>query len=396
MKPLKVVRVIARLNVGGPARHVRLLSRGAGDLSTILVTGNVGAGEVELAARADEADIRTIRIPSLGRAVRPLDDLRAFVELFRLLKREQPSVVHTHTAKAGLIGRVAAFLCQTPIRVHTYHGHVFSGYFGPMHTRAILFIERVLARMTTKIIAISKEQKDDLVSTYRICHADKVMVMRLGLDLEYLNQGDAEEDRQALRASLGLSDEIVIANVGRIVPVKNHDLLIEAFKRIKRDDVVLLMVGGGSEEERLRRAVQSAGLEKRIRFLGWRDDLGRIYAASDIVALTSSNEGTPVSLIEALAVGCPVVATDVGGVRDVLLNGKLGKLVPADDSAAFADALEQAIADLPRLREEAIRHRSEVRERYSADRLRTDMTELYTKLVQMNAPEHSAPGVAKR
>jgi glycosyltransferase involved in cell wall biosynthesis len=212
--------------------------------------------------------------------------------------------------------------------------------------------------------------------------------MRLGLDLEYLRQPNAVEDRRRLRASLELSDEIVIANVGRIVPVKNHDLLINAFEQIKRDDVVLLIVGGGPEEGRLRRRVLSAGMEKRIRFLGWRDDLALIYAGSDIVALSSNNEGTPVSLIEALAVGCPVVATDVGGVRDVLMGGQLGMLVRAGDVRAFTAALENAIENLPRLRNEAARRSAEVRERYSADRLRREIIELYTELLRNRAAEH--------
>jgi glycosyltransferase involved in cell wall biosynthesis len=384
-----VVRIIARLNVGGPALHVTHLTAGLRDrYPTLLVAGRVDEGEAEYRGGGGERAVPVEDVAELGRAIRPWDDLVALVKLVRLLRRARPAIVHTHTAKAGVLGRIAALLVGVPIRVHTFHGHVFHGYFGPVATRVFLAVERLLARRTTCILTVSESQAEELAGKYRICARERIRVMPLGLDLDRFQHGDRDRLRAELRSEIGAGDGPVVSIVGRLVPIKNHDLFLDGAARLLRRGVAatFVIVGGGPEEARLRERAHAEGLGDRVRFLGWRADLERIYAGSDVVALTSRNEGTPVCLIEALAAGCAVAATDVGGVRDVLEDGRAGLLVPPGDADGLAFALERLLTDPPLRRSLAQRGPGSARRRYAVQRLLDDMAALYTELGAVAAP----------
>jgi glycosyltransferase involved in cell wall biosynthesis len=391
-----VVRVIARLNVGGPAIHVINLSEGLQDrFPTLLVAGRVDPSEGDMTDAARERDLDLFDLEELGRRIHAWQDLVAFVKLYRLFRRVRPTIVHTHTAKAGTLGRIAAVLAGVPIRVHTFHGHVLRGYFPAGRTRLVIRIERLLARFTTKIVTVSEGQARELVEEFGICPREKMEVISLGFDLSRFPAASAERLGAEFRAELGAGDAPVIAIVGRLVPIKNHDLLLEAVAELERRgrEFVLAIVGGGPEEARLRRRVGELGLAARVRFVGWRSDLDRVYGGSDIVALTSVNEGTPVCLIEALAAGRPVVATDVGGVRDVLDGGRLGTIVPPGDPLGFADALDELLADAERRRALGRAGSVAVRSTYGIDRLLDSVSRLYDRLLteQRSVRTRSSP-----
>jgi glycosyltransferase involved in cell wall biosynthesis len=384
----RVVRIIARLNVGGPAIHAVLASSGMGaDYPTLLVTGHCGPAEGDMAYLAAEHGVEPVVIPELGRAVSPFDDLRAFVKLVALLRRERPDIVHTHTAKAGTLGRLAAILCGVPVRVHTFHGHVFAGYFPPWQTQLFLAVERLLGRFTHRIVTLSDGLRRELVERYHIAPWDTVAVIPLGLDLQPMAACAAR--RGELRRELGVGKSArLVGIVGRLVPIKNHDLFLDAFAALPRRGaraVHGVVVGGGELEARLRQRVRALGLADRVHFLGWRRDLAPVYADLDVAVLTSRNEGTPVALIEAMAAGVPVVATAVGGAPDLLDHGEQGELVPPPFRAAdLAAAIGRALT--PAARARSARLAPGILEAYSAARLCRDLESLYNALVPTSAP----------
>ncbi len=319
-------------------------------------------------------------IPSLGRELRPLRDLSTAWKLYRLMRRERPDVVHTHKAKAGAIGRVCAIAAGVPVRVHTFHGHVFSGYFGKWKTRAFIAIEQLLARTTTKLVALSDGLVDELSAHYHIAPAEKFTVVPLGFDLSPF--ADVARHRGELRARLGVDRDVkLVGIVGRMVPVKDHATFVAAAAQLaeRRPDVQFVFVGGGELLAEVTAAIAGRGLTARAHLLGWTQGLERIYADLDALALSSVNEGTPVALIEAMASGVPVAATAVGGVPDLLQHGARGELAPARDASALADAIERALSDASRAR--AARIRGEVLRAYSVERLCTDLGRLYETLL---------------
>lgn len=379
-----VVRVIARLNVGGPALHAIYVTGGVSErFPTTLVTGRVAEGEADMidVAYARELDVHLL--PELGREVHLWDDVTVLVKLYRLFRRLRPAVVHTHTAKAGTLGRLAAFAARVPVRVHTFHGHVFHGYFGPLKTRLYVLIERLLARLTTRIVAISASQADDLADRYRICARERIRVIPLGLELDAFAPARSAALGPEFRREVGAGDDPVVTIVGRLAPIKNHALFLEAAARLHRAGrrCRFVIVGGGTEEEDLRRRVRELGIEDVVVFAGWRTDLDRVYAGSDLVVLTSRNEGTPVCLIEALTAGCAVVATDVGGVRDVLEDGRLGVVVPPGDAAALAEAIGGLLDHPERRTELGRRGAASAPRRFGVRRLLDDIESLYDELV---------------
>jgi len=346
---LKVVRVIARLNVGGPARQAVILQRDlpSRGFSTRLVHGTIGPGEASLEDLLDPGDKTVVKIPELGRRIHLLDDARALGRLVRLVFAERPDVLHTHTAKAGALGRVAALAYNLTrsrrkrcLVVHTFHGHVFEGYFGAVGSSAVRASERVLARVTDRIIAISPLQRTAITERFHIAPAERVSVVKLGLDLDpFFEIGPVDP---ALRTELGFPRESVLFGcIGRLVAIKNVPMLLEAFALATASaaGIRLVVVGDGEEKPGLLDRARVLGIEHLVRFVGWRRDLVSIHAGLDAVVLTSANEGTPVALIEGLAAGRPVVATSVGGVPDVVTHGRNGLLAPPGDTRAFADAL---------------------------------------------------------
>lgn len=384
-RPVSVLRVIARLNMGGPALHVAYLSEGLAErgYDTTLVVGELSRGEGSMSFVAESRGVRIVRLSSLSREIAPVRDLAALVRLTRLIRERRPEIVHTHTAKAGAIGRLAAVLAGggRPIVLHTFHGHVLRGYFGPLRTLAFRVLERLLARVTTKLVAVSPEVRDELVSL-GVAPAEKFAVVRLGIELD---ERVRSFDRAETRRQLSLSPEsLLVGWVGRMTAVKRVPDLLEAFRQLRDRGVeaTLCLVGDGPDRESLEQQAKALGVIRHCIFLGYQEEMGRWFEAFDVFALPSANEGTPVSAIEALAAGCPVVATRVGGVPDVIEDGETGFLVDAGDTDALAERLAELAAD-PGLRTRLGRNgRERVASRYAVGRLVDDVDRLYRSLLR--------------
>ena len=370
------------MNLGGPAHHVALLSRGLEDrgYETLLVTGRVGAGEEE---HTDLEGIRVRYLDRLGPEIRPLRDLMALIDLVRTVRAFRPDIVETHTAKAGMLGRLAALLAQRPrpLVVHTYHGHVLRGYFGPLMTKVYRAIERILAKVSDLLIGVSAATVDELVGL-KVAPRAKFAVVPLGLELDpFLALGpDPERD---FRAEIGVvADEVLFTYTGRLVPIKRPELMLRSLARAREGGAAarVAVVGDGLLRPRLESLARSLGCAEAVDFLGYRRDLARIAAGSDAALLTSDNEGTPVALIEAAAAGRPAVATDVGGVGDIVVEGA-GLLTPPGDESAIAAAMARLVRERDLRREMGIRARERVAERFSAARLLDDVDLLYSRLL---------------
>jgi glycosyltransferase involved in cell wall biosynthesis len=327
-------------------------------------------------------------VPALQRRLAPAADLRAFRDVFRILRQVRPRIVHTHMAKAGTIGRAAAIVCnllspRQRIRlVHTYHGHVLEGYFAGWQTRVFIAIERLLARFTDRLIAISPRIRADLVEQFRIGRLAQYAVVPLGFDLAPFARVD-DGSRQSARATLGLAADVpVVTTTGRLTAIKQHQLFIGMARLLaaRHPDAVFLIAGDGEERDALTRLAREEGVADRVRFLGWWRDLPALYAATDVFVLTSRNEGTPVALIEAMAAAVPGVATDVGGVGDVVHDAALGTLVPFGDVTALAGAVDRYLQSPDLRRETGARARSSVLARYDVERLVRDIRQLYASL----------------
>jgi len=373
---IRVARVIARLNIGGPAIHVcNLTSRLPAPFVSRLFVGDVGPGEDEMSDVVRREGVEPIRVAGLGRAIRPADAM-ALWNLVRELRKFRPHIVHTHTAKAGTLGRLAARILRVPVVVHTFHGHVLDGYFSPLLT-----IERALGSVTDATITLSPRQQSDIATKYRVAPSHKVHIIPLGFDFSKFD--DLSALRGELRRELALdADTPLIASIGRLTAIKDHPLLLESF-RLVREDAHLLIVGGGEEEAPLRELTKQLHLDGRVHFLGFRSDLDRILADTNAVALTSRNEGTPVALIEALAAGCTPVSTAVGGVEDVLEGGRWGKLVRSRRPADFGQALDAALEEGSLLTEGEITARKDyARRRFGVFRLIDDHVSLYMTLLE--------------
>ena len=352
----------------------------------------------------DELGVQPVYIDQLRRELSFASDALAVRRIVQLIRRLRPTVLHTHTAKAGAVGRVAALLAgsaRPPVVVHTFHGHVLRGYFSPTRARTFQQIERVLARRSDALIAVSPEVRDDLVEL-GVAPAEKIVVVRLGLDLDRRLSADPSA-RAAVRAELGIPDDgFLIGWLGRMTEIKRVDDLLDACARLRAKgvDAYLALVGDGPLRDELKDKAEALGIADRTRFVGFRESVGELYAAFDVVALTSANEGTPVTVIEALACGLPVVATDVGGVSDVVQDGRSGFLVPANDVAAVAARLEQLAGDPKLCSVMGESGRAFVVPRYSVPRLGEDIDRLYRSLLQEQRRAaltriHALPGDAR-
>lgn len=382
-RAIRVARVIARLNIGGPAQHVVLLSAGLERtrFTTTLITGVVGKDEGDFTGIARARGVEPIVIPELGRAVHPGRDLVALLKLVRLFRRIRPDIVHTHTAKAGALGRLAARVAGVPMTVHTFHGHVLDGYFSPSVTRFFLMIERRLARTTDRLVTVSPRLRDQLLAM-RVGRPDQVEVVPLGLDLGKFRQTRAATG--GVRASLGLTPGTpLLGSVGRLVPIKDHSTLLRAMALVETGSQAahLVLVGDGEERPALTRLAGELGVSARVHFLGWRSDLETILSELDVVVCSSRNEGTPVAVIEAMAAGVPVLSTDVGGVADLVSHGETGWLVPPGDPASMARAVELLVSDQILRGRLAAAGRAVALERYDVARLIPRMEALYTDLI---------------
>jgi glycosyltransferase involved in cell wall biosynthesis len=389
--PRRVLRVIARLNVGGPARHAVILDAGLRhrNFETLLLHGTVREGEASFDHLAEQRGLRTVRLSSLGRRIRVLDDVRAFAGIWRTLREFQPDIVHTHTAKAGALGRFAAALHNVfiprerkAVVVHTFHGHVLQGYFGPIGTRFVRVAERFLAAMTDCTIAISELQRRDLVDTFGVAQPARTVVVSLGLELEPLLT-ITSEDRARVRAAAGYDKEFVVGFVGRLVPIKHTTMLIDAVKIVRHElpQIRLVITGDGPERHRLEARARDSGVADITAFNGWQEDLGAVYAPLDLLVLTSRNEGTPVALIEAMAAGVPVAATAVGGVPDVIQDRVTG-LLTDESPRSVADSILETARAPQAAADRAVRAREFARANFSESSLLDRMSDLYERLLR--------------
>jgi glycosyltransferase involved in cell wall biosynthesis len=380
-RPLKIAIVIARLNVGGPATHVFELAAGLprDRFDVRLIAGREGRGETGMHYLGEEKGVRPEIIAALSPHLGPAD-LAAFMQLFRSFRGWKPDVVHTHTAKAGAVGRVAARAAGVPVVIHTFHGHVLRGYFTPPAEAFFRTVERGLGRLTDRIVTLSPALKADLVSMH-IAAPEKIDVVPLGMNLAPLL--GCRVRRSELRAELGIrGDEPLVGTVGRLVPIKNQRVFLEAARSMvdSGNPARFVVIGDGEMRESLQEYAGALGLAERVRFLGWKKDMAPVYGALDLFALTSDNEGTPVAVIEAMAAGVPVVATAVGGVPDVVRDGETGRLVPAGDAEALSRAWRAVLAESEATARMRALARREVEERFGRERMLAAMAGLYAEL----------------
>jgi len=350
-----------------------------------LIVGRSGRNEGDMSYLIGENNLSppTV-IPELGRSLSPLSDLVTVCKLVPTLRRQRPHIVETHTAKAGFVGRLAARLAGVPVVLHVLHGHVFYGYFGRLQTRAYITIERLMARLSDRIITISESQRHDIAHVYRIARANKVLVVPLGFDLNALVEAK-QTAKARFRTLCGLSaDAPLVGFVGRLTSVKNPALFVHAARRVLEEapEAHFCVVGDGELRQNVERQVAALGIADRVHLAGWQRDMPAVYAALDVLVLTSLNEGTPVTAIEALAAGVPVVATDVGGVADVVRDKETGLLVPPGDAGALARSVSALLSDTGRGLAMAQAGQQDVLARFGRDRLIADMEELYLSLLE--------------
>ena len=403
---MRIARVIDRLNVGGPAKHVAWLTVGLGPgFETVLITGTVPDSEDDMSYFARDAGIRPFVLKSMSREL-SIRDLFVVVQLVALFRRQSPDVIHTHKSKAGAVGRVAAFIYRwltpgalllRPRRcriVHTYHGHVLHSYFGPLKTRIFIAIERILAHFTDRIVVISDQQRRELSERFRIGRPEQYRVIPLGLDLE---EGRASAGE--LRRELGLHEsDLLVGTVARLSQIKNQAMLLESTAQLfdqspeLTQSLRVVVIGDGELRSDLESRAAELGLSDRITFAGFRGDAVSLFPDFDLFALTSLNEGTPLTMIEAMHAGVPVVSTEVGGVVDIVgapvasdserafTLWEHGATAPAGDIRAFVQALRYLLEQPDLRRTMGTRAQSFVKTHFSKERMIADLESLYRPL----------------
>lgn len=373
---VRVMRIIARMNVGGPAVQVSGLMRGL-DTSVFeheLVTGYCAADEADYLEKV-ALDVKAIRIDGLGRSIKPRADLTALFAIIKEIRRFKPDVIHTHTAKAGVVGRIASILSgHKSIRVHTFHGHLLNGYFGAGKTKLVILVEKVLARFTDQLLAVGSKVKNDLLAV-GIGNQNKFGVMPPGLELAEV------PSRATARRDLGLKDDaIYCAFIGRITRIKRPDRFLDVIADVKSRGIDLNFIVAGAGD--LLQYCQERALTENlpVTFLGWREDIEVVLAAADFVLLTSDNEGTPLSLIQAGMVGIPVVATNVGSTNEIVVNGETGLLTDLS-VGQLADAVAKVATDSALRDKMGAAGQEYTMSRYGVARLVKDHQDLYLRLL---------------
>ena len=392
----KILRILNRLAVGGPVLNAAYLTKYmAPDFETLFVVGEKEDHEKNAGFLADQLGIDYTTIEGMGRSISPGSDFLAYQKVKKLIKEFKPDIVHTHAAKPGAIGRLAASAMNVPAIVHTFHGHIFHSYFSTLKTNFYINTERYLARRSHAIVAISQQQKKELTEDFKIAPPEKFRVIPLGFDLDRFRRNQ-EEKRVAFRNEFNLAeDEIAIGIIGRLVPVKNHYLFLKAIAHVLQSSskkIKAFIIGDGETRADLENIAHQVGIkfstekdtlhQHSLVFTSWRKDVDVINAGLDIVALTSFNEGTPVSLIEAQAANKPIVSTRVGGVQDIVIEGETGFLSDINDTEGFCDNLLRLVED------DTLRFRMgknnchHVMDRFSYQRLTSDMSDLYWNLLE--------------
>jgi glycosyltransferase involved in cell wall biosynthesis len=391
----KVLRIINRLNLGGPTFNAALLTKHlAPEFETLLVAGTKMDSEESSEFICEQLGINYIKLPEMSREINFSKDRSAYKKIKALIADFKPDIVHTHAAKAGTLGRLAAHAMNVPVIIHTFHGHVFHSYFNPLKTKIFLGIERYLAGKSSAIIAISDFQKDELVNQFRLCESSKIKVIPLGFDLGRFWE-HMDEKRKSFRRQYFLEDdELAIGIIGRLVPVKNHAMFLQVIHRVMLTTtrkVRAFIIGDGEELQNLFALCRTLGIDftyfpenpvkSSLTFTSWMKDVERAMAGLDIVALTSLNEGTPVSLIEAQAAQKPIVSTNVGGIENVVLKNETAFLSESNDIDSFSGQLLTLIED-EQVRNKMIqKSRQNVENKFHYTRLVRDVKSLYNQLL---------------
>ena len=391
----RILRILNRFNLGGPTYNAAYLTKYlSSDYETLLVGGAIDSTEKNSEYIVKQLGIEPVIIPEMKREISPKDDYVAYYKLKKLIKEFKPDIVHTHASKAGALGRHAAMSMEVPVILHTFHGHVFDSYFSRWKSSFYKKVERYLANRSDCIVAISETQKWDLTEKYKICSPDKVAVVPLGFDLSSFRVNMAEK-RAKFRDKYRIADdEIAIGIIGRLVPVKNHSMFLEALKIAESKTtrrIRAFIVGDGESRELIKAKAIDMGIDfvngadiirpATLTFTSWITEMDYVNAGLDIVALTSLNEGTPVSLIEAQAAGKPIVATRVGGIENVVIPGQTALLAERDNTTEFAQNLLRMIEDEDLRHQYSLKGWEHVARKYQYQRLINDMQLLYNGLL---------------
>ena len=326
------------MNIGGASIHVVNLSRGLKDAyDTILVCGQIEPHEMDMSYYAIQNNVDIHVLNKMGRELSLFNDLKAFWQLYKFIKKEKPHIVHTHTAKAGTLGRLAAFFAGVPYIFHTFHGNIFKGYFSKKKTMIFIFIEKIISLITTKIITLSEKQKQEIIDL-KITKAEKIEVIRLGFDFSNILGNDMYKGLFRTEHNVP-EDALLVASIGRITHIKNHKLLLDIAEKFNEHNIYFAIIGDGDLKEEIQKDIYNKKLERKVFITGFYKDLKPIYTDVDVVLLTSFNEGTPVALIEAMANGKIAISTNVGGVSDFIENGVNGFFVDGFNSESFVDII---------------------------------------------------------
>jgi len=384
----KVLRIINRFNLGGPTYNATFLTRFlSADFETLLIGGLPEEGESDSFHIPREYAVEPMLIKELKRIPNFNSDRQAYKKIKAIIEEFKPDIVHTHASKAGALGRRAAFACNVPIVVHTYHGHVFHSYFSNWKTKLIKLIERKLAKKTTAIITISETQKKEICQIHKIAETNKTHVIPLGFDLVKFNT-NREEKRINTRQNLDLKeDEVAIAIIGRVTKIKNHHFFLDVIEKILSErpnlKIRVFIVGDGDLKQEVTTRAQEINQKfgNIIKMTSWIFDIASFNPGMDIICLTSENEGTPVSLIEAQASGVPIVTTDVGGIRDIVSDGNTGYIIPKNDIETFSEKLLELITNTEKRTEFSKNGWDFVKDKFHYTRLVNDIEKLYKKLL---------------
>ena len=391
----RILRIHNRLIVGGPTLNVLYLTKHLSpEFETLLIVGEKEDHEKDAFFLAEKMGIKVVSIPDMGRSLHPFRDYKAYRKVQKIITDYRPDIVHTHAAKPGALGRLAAGVRSKPKIVHTYHGHVFHSYFNRLKTKFIIETERFLAKRSDVLVAISSQQKKEMVEEFKIADADKFKIIPLGFELRKFYD-DQEMKRRKFREEFNLQDdEIAIGIIGRLVPIKNHSLFLEAIDYVlknTRKKIRAFIIGDGETRKELEEKAKSLGISFTssgtmdssavVIFTSWRSDIDVVNAGLDIVALTSLNEGTPVSLIEAQAANKPIVSTRVGGISDVVIENETALLSNIDDNRSFNENLLALVENDEFRNDFGKKGVSHVQAKFSVDRLVADTANLYYDLL---------------
>ena len=389
----RILRIHNRLITGGPSLNALYLTRYLSpEFETLLVVGEKEHHEQNVDFLAEGMGITPVFIPDMGRSIDPFKDYKAYKKVQKIIKDFKPDIVHTHAAKPGAVGRLAASSLNVPAIVHTYHGHVFHSYFGKLKTNFIINTERYLATRSHALIAVSDQQKNELTNDFRIANENKFKVVPLGFELKKFSENQ-EEKRKKFRDEFNLEDDaIAIGIIGRLVPVKNHNLFLEGINHVlskTSKKIKAFIIGDGETRQALERKAGQLNISfsnnhntnASLIFTSWRNDIDVINAGLDVIALTSLNEGTPVSLIEAQAAGKPIVSTRVGGISDIVLENETALLSKTNDTAAFQQNLLQLVENDELRNSLSKKGAAHVQSKFSVERLASDMASLYYELL---------------